>query len=391
MKIEVRVLILLAAMTIATLGISNSITFITPSQASLSALLLTAVIIAATYFFARSITQPLRSLIEHANGTKFVEPPKPLDHAQDELGEVADAFGRIEAALQQSIEHLEQTVAIKERMESELTIGRQIQMNLLTLTFPSFPKRKNLDLYATLKPAREVSGDFYDFYFYREHKSFLLEANRFCFCVGDVSGKGVPAALFMAVTKILLKSQADQHASPATILSNVNQATSLDNPSCMFVTLFFGVLNLLNGELVYTNAGHNAPYVQRQTGELEQLHDRHGPALGIVEDRVYRESRTMLNAGDLLIVFTDGVTEAMDRRQNLFSEQRFVELLKSKSYSSAQEVIQFTTDAVDQFQGDAEQADDLTMLSLRFLNDEEERSKLSLKKDLLSSLRDKWE
>ncbi len=269
-------------------------------------------------------------------------------------------------ALNDRQNQLQELLGIKEQMDHELEMGHHIQMNMLTLTLPAFPTHKDLDLYAILNPCREVGGDFYDFYFFRGNMSYLFEANRFCFCVGDVSGKGVPAALFMPVIKILLQSQANECLSPAKILTQVNQVISADNPWCMFVTLFFGILNLADGELVYTNAGHNPPYLQRRDGSLEPLNQRHGPPLGIVEELVYRESRTVLQTNDLLVVYTDGVTEAMDSQQNLFSEQRLETVLQSQSFESAVAVVAAITQAVQEFQGDADQSDDLTLLSLVF-------------------------
>ncbi len=341
--------------------------------------ILIAVAIAAAHFFSRTLTKALQDLtkrVKEISGHDFRESSQlqlsqdlaELAHRQqDEIGDLARSFQRMETDLEQSIEDLRRTTAAKERMESELKIGRDIQMSMLKLTFPAFPDRKELDLYAVLKPATEVAGDFFDFYFLHDDRSPMLEENRFCFCVGDVSGKGVPAALFMAVTKTLLKSESNKRFSSADILTQVNQKISADNPACMFVTVFFGILDLNNGELVYTNAGHNPPYIRRSDGRLEELNQRHGLALGMKENRVYQEGRTMLAVGDILVVFTDGVVEAMDRSQNLFSKQRLEALLTSSQYRLAEEAIELTVEAVKCFEEDAEPADDLTMLSLQFL------------------------
>jgi sigma-B regulation protein RsbU (phosphoserine phosphatase) len=296
--------------------------------------------------------------------------------------------------LSQTIQTLEQITAIKKRMESELAVGRNIQMNLLTLTLPNFPKRKDLELDAVLQPARELGGDFYDFYFYREHTAYFFEQNTFCFCIGDVSGKGVPASLFMAVVKTLLRTQADITLSPSKILTQVNQALSVDNPDCMFATLCFFTLNLTTGALVYTNAGHNPPYIRRQDGALELLERSHGLPIGVLEDVTYREGHTTLNYGDLLFSYTDGVTEAMDAHGNLFSDERLFSLMQSDRYSSAKEVIQLVCRAVAEFQGDADQSDDITMLALQFLGHPEaieKRSELTIKDEVLSSLREAWQ
>jgi len=246
----------------------------------------------------------------------------------------------------------------KERMESELNIGREIQMSMIPLKFPPFPDRDEFSIYAALEPAREVGGDFYDYYF--------LDEERLCFCIGDVSGKGVPAALFMAMARTLIKSRAYDDTSTASILTHVNDELSADNESCMFVTIFSGILNVKTGELLYTNAGHNPPYLRRRDGALQRLDQRHGPAIGAMEGMVYKEERDRLEPGDLLFLYTDGVTEAMDVEHQLFSEDRLMDLLASMDTNDADSAVDRTVAAVRAFEGDAEQADDITVLGLRF-------------------------
>jgi sigma-B regulation protein RsbU (phosphoserine phosphatase) len=369
MKIRVQVFLLLTIVALIALFVGKYVASVDNSSLLLSVGGVLGVVAAIASFWANQSTRSTNQLTQ-------------------DLQQITAQYNSLEA-------DLGTITIVKERMESELAMGRQIQMNLLTLTFPSFPKRKDLDLYAILKPARELGGDFYDFYFFREETSYFLEENRFFFCVGDVSGKGVPAALFMAVAKSLIKSQASHSLSPAKILTYVNQVISVENPFCMFVTLFLGVLNLTNGELIYTNAGHNPPFIRRQSGELEPLADRHGAAVGVIEDLTYKETRTSLSPGDVLVVYTDGVTEAMDPQHNLFSEERFVDLLQSASYTSAEEVVDLTMEKVYQFQGGAEQADDITVLSLRFLGNpaakEGELRELGIKSEVLSNLREVWE
>jgi sigma-B regulation protein RsbU (phosphoserine phosphatase) len=246
----------------------------------------------------------------------------------------------------------------KERMEDELNIGREIQMSMIPLVFPPFPDHDEFSVFAALEPAREVGGDFYDYYF--------IDEERFCFCIGDVSGKGVPAALFMAMAKTLIKSRAADDRSTASILTHVNDELSVDNSSCMFVTIFSGILNIRTGELLYTNAGHNPPYLKRKDGTLQLLDQRHGPVIGAVEGMVYGEGRDTLEPGDLLLLYTDGVTEAMDVEERLFSEDRLEQLLTSMDTNDPDEVIENTVAAVKTFEGEAEQADDITVLALAF-------------------------
>jgi sigma-B regulation protein RsbU (phosphoserine phosphatase) len=266
--------------------------------------------------------------------------------------------------LQESLDNLRRTRSAKERMESELNIGREIQMSMLPLSFPAFPHRSDFDVHAALHPAREVGGDFYDL--------FLIDDNHFCFCVGDVSGKGVPAALFMAVTKTLIKSRAANDLSPASILSHVNTELAQRNESCMFVTVFLGILDLQRGELSYSNAGHNPPYLKRSSGELIRIDQRHGPIIGAAEGLAYKQDRVDLSTGDLVFLYTDGVTEAMNAGNELYTEERLKNLLSARTFSSVEEAVQAGIDDVWAFQGNAEQADDVTVLSVFYAGRTEE-------------------
>jgi sigma-B regulation protein RsbU (phosphoserine phosphatase) len=280
--------------------------------------------------------------------------------------------------LQESLDNLRRTRSAKERMESELNIGREIQMSMLPLSFPAFPHRSDFDVHAALHPAREVGGDFYDL--------FLIDDSHFCFCVGDVSGKGVPAALFMAVTKTLIKSRAANDLSPASILSHVNTELSQRNDSCMFVTVFLGILDLRRGELTYSNAGHNPPYLKRSGDELIRIDQRHGPIIGAAEGLAYKQDRLNLSAGDLVFVYTDGVTEAMNAGSELYTEERLKELLSSRTFSSVEEAVQIGTDDVWAFQGDAEQADDVTVLSVLYAGRTEETDSRRLELKIVNRL-----
>ena len=248
--------------------------------------------------------------------------------------------------------------AQKDRMEKELNVGREIQMSMLPLIFPAFPDRQELSVYAVLEPAREVGGDFYDFFF--------LDNERFCFVIGDVSGKGVPSALFMAVTKTLIKSRAADDNSTASILTHVNEELSSDNKAYMFVTVFIGILNTLTGEMQYTNAGHNPPYILRKSGSLEALAQRHGPVIGAVKGLAYKEDTTSLLPGDIAYLYTDGVTEAKDRNNSLFSEKRLEDVLSSRQYVSTEDVVKTTVEETKRFEQDVEQADDITVMAVEY-------------------------
>ena len=263
-------------------------------------------------------------------------------------------------ALKKSMDDLQSAFHIirrhKERMEEELNVAHDIQMSMLPLEFPPYPERAEFSVHALLKPAREVGGDFYDFFF--------INDDEICLIVGDVSGKGVPAALFMAVTKTMIKTQAVDDPSPASIVTRVNEELSADNPSSMFVTLFFAIANVKTGEVRFTNAGHNPPYILRKDGSLECLNQRHGPIIAAVEGVAFREDKIQLDAMDTLVIFTDGVTEAMDISQQLYAEPRLEACIR-KSDGTPDQMTREILQDVEQYAGKAEQADDITILTFR--------------------------
>jgi len=258
------------------------------------------------------------------------------------------------------LKELERLLSIaNERMSTELNFARDIQLDMLPLIFPAFPKRTEVTVYAALESAREVGGDFYDFYF--------LDDDHLCFVIGDVAGKGAPGALMMAVSKTLIKSRAADDDEPASILTHVNDELSQDNKSSMFVTVFLGVINLKSGELVYTNAGHNPPYIRRRDGSLQKVDAFHGPVIGAMPELPYQQDSEVLHPGDTILLYTDGVTEAFNEEEQLFSEDRLEALLPNKSLDSAESIVQSTIDAVNRFAGEAEQSDDVTLLAVQYL------------------------
>ena len=264
--------------------------------------------------------------------------------AEDAKARLADSLAVVEAA--------------KARMQEELNVGRDIQRSMLPRVFPAFPDRKELELYAVLEPALEIGGDLYDF--------FMVDDHRLCFVIGDVSGNGVPAALFMAMTKIMVKTRAASDPSPASIVTHVNDALSADNDSCMFVTLYLGILNLRDGALLATNAGHNPPLLKRQDGQFEWLTGIDGPMVGPMAGIAFKESTIQLGPGDELFLYTDGVTEADNRRRELFGNDRLKRVLTQSRAVSVVDRLGEVMNAVRTFAVDAPQADDITMLGLRY-------------------------
>lgn len=275
------------------------------------------------------------------------------------LGEVNEKNQNFLAKTLVELEEANETIKTQhKRMERELSVGHEIQMSMLPLIFPAFPNRTEFTIYAKLIPAREVGGDFYDFY--------LLDDEHICFCVADVSEKGVPAALFMAVAKTLIKSRSFDDSSPASIITHVNDEMASDNPSCMFVTLFIGILNIKTGEMTFTNAGHNPPFVVRSGGQVERLGQRHGPVVGALEGVVYEESELDLAPGDYLFMYTDGITEAMDPEKNLYSEDRLVIYLEGLDKDGIEDVVGGIITEVEKFGETTEQADDQTVLAVQY-------------------------
>ena len=259
---------------------------------------------------------------------------------------------RIQFLKQRQAEH-DQLMAI----QLELNVATRIQQAILPCDFPPFPNVQGFDLFAEMIPAREVGGDFYDF--------FLLDPDRLGLAIADVSYKGVPAAIFMAITRTLLKSVALTGAAPGACLSQVNQLLAQENTSFMFVTLFYGILNIRTGEFAYANAGHNPPYVTGRDGGAFPLDAPPQVVLGILEDMVYETRSFRLGSGEGLLLYTDGITEAFNAQLEMFTEQRLKACLDRTAALSAKERIRAVAEEVQQFLDGAPQSDDLTMLAVR--------------------------
>ena len=261
-------------------------------------------------------------------------------------------------ALQLSFENLKKTNMEKARMENELNVAKDIQLSMLPLEFPAFPDRTDIDVFAQLIPAREVGGDFYDFYF--------LDDIHLGIVVGDVSGKGVPAALMMAVCKTLLKSRASADLSTASILSHVNTEMAKDNDNYMFVTVFMSILNTETGKLTYTNAGHNPTYIKKKDGHVITLEDLHGPVVAAMEGIDYKETVVEVAPGDVIFAYTDGVPEAHNTAGELFSDERLSNLLEHNPFNSTKETVEAIVKATLDFEGEADQFDDITALCVEY-------------------------
>ncbi|NME69644.1 ATP-binding SpoIIE family protein phosphatase [Flammeovirga aprica] len=257
--------------------------------------------------------------------------------------------------LQESYESLKRAKDNNARMESELAVGKNIQMSMLPTDFPS---NEFIDLHAKLLPAREVGGDFYDFQ--------IIEENCLYFVVGDVSGKGVPAALLMAMTKSLLRSVAITEHSTHLIITHVNNEIARENKNNMFVTIFLGLLNMKTGELTYTNAGHNPTYILSEDADPIKLSDRHGPVVGALEGFEYSESTIQLSSGQMVFAYTDGVTEAQNIHRELYSDLRLEKLIDSIKNKPIESLVNTVIEDVGLHEKESEQADDITVLCAKY-------------------------
>jgi sigma-B regulation protein RsbU (phosphoserine phosphatase) len=275
--------------------------------------------------------------------------------SNDEFGLLADAFNKMKTDLKESIEAYTRVHTEKERIATELQVAADIQTSMLPCIFPPFPDRTEIDVYASMNPAKEIGGDFYDFYFINETTLAVV--------IADVSGKGIPAALFMVITKTLIRNCSTcRH--PKGIFETVNNKLCDSNETGMFVTAFMGFYNIPTGKFTYVNAGHNPPLVKKHGKDFEFLTAKPCLILGWMEDASYTEHEIMLEPGDTLYLYTDGVTEAMNPDKELFSEPRLHEALKKYRDCHPKELLCAIKQEIEEFAGGADQADDITMLAL---------------------------
>lgn len=313
------------------------------------------------------IASPLRVLAAYVKKIPeqdfTVEDPKaiPIEDlvpkSRDEVGELARSFGFMQSELKKNIGNLVEITASREKIQSELNVAREIQMGIIPKTFPTFPEYSQFDLFATIAPAKEVGGDLYDF--------FLLDEDHICFTLGDVSDKGIPAALFMVIARTLIKTTAEHEKSPAKIMFHINNILGEDNPRAMFVTLIIGVLNIHTGVITYSCGGHNPPIVVLANGETYYKKDKSGPMVGVLENIDYKELSIHLSPGDSFFLYTDGVTEAMDPDQNLFSDEKLLNVVKEGALDPIEKTIENVMHAVKLHAGKAPQSDDIAMLMIR--------------------------
>ncbi|MBR0253299.1 MAG: SpoIIE family protein phosphatase [Synergistaceae bacterium] len=323
-------------------------------------ILITMIVTVATRKFSKDLTNPIISLshdVEEISGGNLDYRAKIYDN--DEIGDLAKSFNAMAVSLKDYINNLASITAEKERISTELNVATQIQADMLPRIFPAFPERKEFDIYASMNPAKEVGGDFYDFFFIDDKHLALVMA--------DVSGKGVPAALFMVISKTLIKTRALMGGTPSEILYDVNNQLCEGNDAGLFVTVWLGILDIETGKITAANAGHEYPALKRvDNTSFELLKDKHTPAVATIEEIRFKNYEIELTPGDVLFIYTDGVAEATNSSEELYGTDRMIKDLNKYTDSKIDELLINMKKEVDKFTGDAPQFDDITMLGLRY-------------------------
>ena len=336
----------------------NSVLF---KMLAISLLITIIAVVCYMFFVRRNVTKPIGKLAAFTrditdSGT--FESERVEIKTGDEIEALSDDFNYMLDQLGTYIENLSAVTAEKERIGTELALATRIQADMLPNIFPAFPDRKDFDIYASMTPAKEVGGDFYDF--------FLIDDLHLGLVMADVSGKGVPAALFMMISKTILQNYAMSGFGPAKVLEKLNEQICKNNREEMFVTVWYGVLNLKTGHLVAANAGHEYPVIRHADGVFEVYKDKHGFVIGGMDGVHYKEYDLWLDPGSSIFVYTDGVPEATNAENVLFGMERTVEALNADPGRDPKSLLEGVAEAVKDFVGDAPQFDDLTMLGLNF-------------------------
>ena len=344
-------------------GIASARTWIT-----VVLLIVTVLALTGALTVAKRIVKPLETMTKRVvslGGENLQFMMEDTYRTGDEIEALAESFATLSARTLQYVEQVRRVTAEKERIGAELSLATQIQASMLPHIFPAFPERKEFDIYASMDPAKEVGGDFYDY--------FLIDDDHLGLVIADVSGKGVPAALFMMASKIILQSVAMMGHSPAEILRRTNDTICSNNEAQMFVTVWMGILELSTGKLTAANAGHEFPAIRRPNGAFELFKDRHGFVIGGMEGVRYKEYELQLEPGSKLFVYTDGVAEATSAEKELFGTERMIDALNTDPEASPQQILKNVRDGVDGFVKEAEQFDDLTMLCVEYKGNEADR------------------
>jgi len=333
------------------------------ARTTLVVLLVAVTLLALTgaLLFAKRIVRPLRVMTEKVvslGGEDLQFKMEDTYRTGDEVEALAESFATLSARTLQYVDQVRSVTAEKERIGTELALATNIQASMLPHIFPAFPEREEFDIFASMDPAKEVGGDFYDY--------FLVDDDHLCMIIADVSGKGVPAALFMMASKIILQSSAMLHFSPEEILQRANRTICMNNEMEMFVTVWLGILELSTGKLIAANAGHEIPALRKPGQPFELFRDKHGFVIGGMEGVKYRPYEIQLEPGSKLFLYTDGVAEATSAEKELFGTDRMIDALNTDPDAAPEQLLKNVRAAVDGFVKEAEQFDDLTMLCLEY-------------------------
>lgn len=323
------------------------------------------------WYIEKNITTPIESISNIAknyvsdskgiaNDASIISKCQQYASQESEVGILALSFEKMINDLKIYIKNLEKATAEKERINTELNVAQKIQADMLPRKFPAFPGRSEFDVYAMNIPAKEVGGDFYDF--------FLIDDNHLAIVIGDVSGKGVPAALFMAITKTLIKNHTQLGKSPAEVFKTVNNQLYEGNDENMFVTAWMGILEIKTGIFTYVNAGHNPPLLKHDGEDYNWLKSKPGFVLGGMENIQYNQNMITLNPGDRAYLYTDGVTEATNCDDELFGDSRLLKVINSKKDPELKNLLLYVQEKIDVFVNGREQFDDITMLVMKYKN-----------------------
>ena len=333
------------------------------SHSVLSMLVVTVLCLAVyVHILYRSIIAPINLIAGEASS--FVKEENQVStelekiRTGDEIQTLSETLLKMERDINHYIDNLTKVTAEKERIGAELNVATQIQADMLPRIFPAFPGRQEFDIFATMNPAKEVGGDFYDF--------FLTDSDHLALVVADVSGKGIPAALFMVISKTLIKNQAQMGDSPAQILQAVNDQLCENNEAEMFVTVWLGILEISTGKLTAVNAGHEYPIMKKDGGEYEMLDDPHGFVMGVMPGMQYQEYEIWMHKGDSIYVYSDGAPDAVNAEEEQFERERLLASLNRVPGASPSELLGQVKGDIDRFVGEAAQFDDITMLCMRY-------------------------
>ncbi|MBQ9557500.1 MAG: SpoIIE family protein phosphatase [Clostridia bacterium] len=337
-------------------GISNA-------RATIIVLIAVVVILSITVavILSKRIVKPLEAItarVRSLGGDDLQFQMEDTYRTGDEIEVLAESFAMLSGKTLEYISTVQRVTAEKERIGAELSLATRIQADMLPTIYPAFPERAEFDIFASMAPAKEVGGDFYDF--------FLIDDDHLCVFIADVSGKGVPAALFMMASMIILANNAQMGKSPAQILNDTNSAICANNREEMFVTAWIGILEISTGKLTAANAGHEYPVIKLPNGKYELLKDKHGFVIGGMEGAKYKEYEIQLEPGSKLFLYTDGVPEATDGDKKLFGTDRMLDALNAAPDASPKETLESVRGAVDVFVRNAEQFDDLTMVCIEY-------------------------